>query len=299
MVANNGFPSATTVGLGLFDGASSSGLVVGTYFEDPVARFALRGGVVSQNETIPMVGGLAVYALLAAISSTGPVQSLGPSLGRATGLSTSFPLAGFSVFNQAYNMVIDPSNPVQNSGSGQMLNYMPLGSRARVSLACDPSLISLRNGPNAGNLVSYDFTAQEVIPYGAAYSQATISNAVWASTAGGQITFTVGTDLTADLAQGDDIEVSSVVNTGGASTSAFNGFWTIVSINSTTIVVTAPAASSIGTYASGGHVNAGGGAIPGVTVLDVSVGNSMVPVYSASLGTWSWNYSGAAITLLI
>jgi hypothetical protein len=132
-----------------------------------------------------------------------------------------------------------------------------------------------------------------LIPYTVAHAGAVISNAVWASTGGGRVTFTVGTDLTGSIQAGDAIAVTGVINTGGASTHAFNGTWDVVSLDATHIVVAAPAAASIGTYASGGAVAAGGGALP-VTVLDILPTGNMVPVYDVAAGTVSWNYSGAA-----
>lgn len=301
MTANNQFPTATTGGLGLFDGASSVGLIVGQGEPDPSTRFRLRGGVLSANETIPMVGGVGVYALTPPISTTGPVTPLGPSIGRATGLATtgSFPLAGFSTFDQAYNMVNNPASPVASAGSGQSVNYYPLGSLARIAVACDPALISLRNKPvNATNAVSWDFIDQQLVPYTPAYGAVTITGAVWSNTNGGQISFTVGTDLSAIVAAGSDISVSGVVNTGGASTAAFNGEWVVVSADSTHVVVAAPAAATIGTYASGGTIAAAGGSL-NVTILRIEPANCMVPVYNAATGNWSWNYSGAAALIQI
>jgi hypothetical protein len=137
-----------------------------------------------------------------------------------------------------------------------------------------------------------------LIPYAGSYPQTSISNAVWASTAGGQTTYTVGTDLTADISAGDDIQVANVVNTGGASTGAFNGSWTVVSISSTTIVVSAPSSVSLGTYASGGIVLAGGGAL-NVRVLEVSPTGNMTVQYNATTGQATWNRNGAVAVILI
>lgn len=301
MPANNAFPTQTTGGLGLFNGASSSGLIVGQGEPDPSARYRLRGGILSNNETIPMVGGVGVYALTPPISSTGPVTSLGPSIGRATGLSLtgSLPLAGFSTFDQAYNMVNDPQNTVATAGSGQSVNFYPLGSKARIAVACDPALITRRNLPmNAQNAVSWDFIDQQLVPYTPAYGAVTITGAVWSNTNGGQVSFTVGTDLSAIVAAGSDISVSGVVNTGGASTAAFNGEWVVVSADSTHVVVAAPAAASIGTYASGGTIAAAGGSL-NVTILRIDPTGCMVPQWNPTLASWSWNYNGAAALIAL
>ena len=288
MAANNGYPSLTTSGQGLFNGASSNGLIQGQTFPDPSTRNVLRSGIVSQSETIPMWGGVGVYADISPISSTGPKGPLGQVLGRATGLSS---LVGFTVFDQAYNLVSDPNSPVGTAGSGQSMNYYPLGSRARIAVACDPSLISLRGG-QINQQVSWDFVAQELVPYAPAYSAVTITGAVWASTSGGQITFTVGTNLTTVLSAGDDIDVSGVVSTGGTGGS-FNGIFAVVSTTSTTVVVVALAAAGYyGTYSSGGTIAANGGALP-VTVLDVQPTGSMTVSYNALTGYTTWNFNGS------
>lgn len=293
MTALNGFPTQTTAGQGLFNGASSVGLIQGQAFPDPATRYALRSGIVSTNETVPMWGGIGVYANISPISTTGPSQVLGQVLGRATSMTGTSALVGFSTFDQAYNMVNDPQSPVPTAGSGQSINYYPLGSRVRLAVACAPSLVNLRGGL-INQQVSWDFTTQQLIPFSGAYPATTITNAVWAATSGGQVTFTVGTDLTSFINAGDAIEVSGVVNSGGSSTSAFNGQWFVVSITATTIVVSAPAASSIGTYVSGGTVLAGGGALP-VTVLDVQATGCMT--VSSTGGLYTYNYNGACAVI--
>jgi hypothetical protein len=292
MSYNNGFPSYTTSGAGLFNGASSTGLIQGHAFPDPATRNALQSGIVSQTETLPFWGGLAVTADISPISASGPKQSLGPVLNRATSLAT---LTGFSVTDQAYNLVTDPNNTVPTAGSGQSMNFYALGSRARIAVPCDPSLISLY-GQQVNSPVSWDFTSQLLVPYSVAYGNVTITNAVWAATNGGQITFTVGTDLTTKVNAGDDIDTTGVVSTGGTGGS-FNGFWTVVSVTSTTIVVVALAASGYyGTYSSGGTVLAAGGALP-VTVLQVNATGNMVVNYNAVTGLTNWNFSGAAAVI--
>ena len=291
MTASNGFPSQTTAGQGLFNGPSSVGMIQGQADPDPATRFALRSGIVSNNETVPMWGGIGVYALIPPISSTGPRQPLGASLGRATQVAAGdTQLMGFSVFDQGYNMVNDPLSTVPTAGSGQSLNWYPLGCRARIAVACSAALVSMRN--HAINAqVGWDFTNQELVPYSPGWTQTNITNAVWSNTNGGQIDFTVAADLTADISPGDFIDVAAVVNTGGSSTGAFNGNWPVLSINATDIVVSAPSSVSLGTYASGGHVNARASNLLPVTVLDVQPTGCMT-VQTVG-GNYTYNYNGA------
>lgn len=288
MAYNNGFPIATTAASGMFNGPSSKGYIVGQAQPDPATRYALKGGLVDSTETLPMYGGVGIYANV-------PLQSLSvplPGIGRSNSLTGSKALIGFAVTDQSYNLVIDPGNQVPAAGSNQTIGFYTLGSRARLAVKADPSLIDLA-GAALNQQVSWDFTNQMLIPYTVAHAGAAISNAVWNNTNGGEVVFTVGTDLTGSVAVGAAIAVTGVVNTGGSSTSAFNGTWDVAAITSTTITVLAPASASIGTYASGGAVAAGGGALP-VTVLDMLQTGNMVPFFNVATGTLSWNYSGAA-----
>lgn len=286
MTALNGFPFATTAGQGLFNGASSNGYIQGQAFADPATRNALRAGVVSGSETVPMWGGIAVNALIAPVTAGGTSNVLGQSLARSTSLST---LVGFTVFDQAYNMLNSPGSPVPTAGSGQSINYYPLGSRARVALACSSNLVDLY-GHAINSQVSWDFTNNQLIPYSGAYTQTAISAASWAATGGGRIDFTVGADLTTYINAGDWIDTAGIVETGGTGGS-LNGFFEVYSISATHIVVVAPAAAGYyATYTSGGHVSAGGGALP-VTVLDVQSSGCMV--VDPTTGQFVWNYDGA------
>lgn len=295
MAANISFnPSLTTNAQGTFN-TTSTGLVQGTAYPDPATRFALTGGILASDETIPMWGGVGLYEFIPGVSG-GPVVSLGCVVGRATLLTGAKALSGFSVFDQAYGMITSPQSTVPLIGSTGQVMYYRLGSRARVAVACDPSLISLQGGL-VTQQVSWDFTLQRLIPFSGGYPATTITGAVWASTAGGQTTFTVGTDLTSFINAGDDINVAGVVSTGGTGL-GFNGAFTVVSITSTTIVVTQAAASSPGTYSSGGTVLAGGGAL-NVEVLDVQSSNCQTVSYSTATNFANWNYNGACAVILI
>jgi hypothetical protein len=288
-------PNLTSNAAGTFN-VTSVGLVQGTAYPDPSTRFALNGGLLATSETIPMFGGVGIFENVPNGSGTNPSATLGCQVGRANALTGSKALTAFSVFDQAYGMINSPQSPVPLAPSGGQVMYYRLGSRARIAVACDPSLVSLRGQP-IGSQVSWDFVNQRLIPFSATYPQTTITGATWANTSGGQTTFTVGTDLTADINAGDDINVSGVVSTGGTGV-GFNGAFTVVSITSSTIVVSQPAASSPGTYSSGGVVLAGGGAL-NVEVIDVQDTNCMTVTYDPVTGFATWNYNGACAVILI
>ena len=284
MVATNGFPSYTTSGQGLFNGASSTGLIQGHAFPDPSTRNWLRSAVVSQNETVPMWGGIGVYADVSPISSTGPKQPLGQVIGRATALTGSTGLVGFTVFDQAYNMVNDPNNPVPTAGSGQSINYYPLGSRARIAVACDPSLISLRGG-EINQQVSWDFTNQLLVPY---LGTLTISSGTYVSSTG-VITLTMSASVT--FSAGDSVILSSLTGTGAYA--SLDGTWTVLTASGTAVTVQGPVGAGAATI-TGGSLTLGSGAssaLP-VTVLDIQPTGCMT--VSTTGGLYTWNFSGSA-----
>lgn len=292
-----------SVAAGTF-GITWDGLMVGFEMPDPPARNWLSGGWLANSETLPMWGGVAISEDVPTPPASPPLtpaQELGGQLIRATKIAAGTGTAtGISVFTQDYSMVLDPSigSEVPIAGSYNEVNFYRFGTNARVAVACNAALSSLQGGP-VNAQVSWDFNLQQLVPYSPAFAQATISGASWASTSGGQTTFTVNVDYTALLSAGSVIEVSGVVNTGGTSTAAFNGQFVVASVtDSTHIVVTQLASGSPGTYASGGIVAAGGGAFP-CRILKTSFGNSMVPVYNATTGALTWNRSGNAALILI
>lgn len=293
MSANITFnPVVTTNAAGSFN-TSSQGYIQGTALNDPAVRNALAGGILGPNETLPMWGGVAVSESITpvGVALTSPNRALGGYLTRASTVTaiSAGGISGFSVFDQAHAMINTPQSPVPLSSPSMLVNYYRLGSGARIAVKIAPSLISLANSIITTQ-VSWDFVDQQIVPYAAQSAGVAITNAVWANTAGGQITFTLG-DLTASYGVGDYLPVSGVINSGGTSTGAFNGSWPIVSINATTAVVTAPASATLGTYVSGGTGGAGGGAAP-FKILDIQIGNSMTVAYDNLTGFATWNRSG-------
>lgn len=297
MVASVNFnPYATTVAAGSFN-VSSAGFIQGTALNDPSVRNQLAGGVLAQSETLPMWGGVGVAEGIPGAAGT-PNNNLGPILTRATNLiQTSVGgMSGFTVFDQNSSMITSPQSPVPLAASGMGLTFYRFGSLARIAVACDPSLASYLGSP-VGTQFSWDFVNQRLVPYSPAYAAITITGAVWANTNGGQVTFTVSTDPTPYLNANDDFNVANVVSTGGTGL-GYNGAFTVVSATSTTIVASFPAASSPGTYSSGGSVLAGGGALP-VKVLDFNIGNSMTVQYDPVTGFATWNRAGSTAIILI
>src|SRR5579859_1843144 len=107
----------TTNAAGSFN-VSAVGTVQGTFYDDPAVRYALAGGVLASAETIPMWGGVGIFEDV-------PGAAGGP-VGRATALTGSKALTGFSVFNQAHAMIQSPQSPVPLAPSGGHVNFFRL-----------------------------------------------------------------------------------------------------------------------------------------------------------------------------
>src|SRR5262245_11098036 len=163
MVANIAFnPYVQTSAAGMFN-IESDGLIVGTAYPDPAARFALAGGWLATTETLPMFGGVGISENVP--QERPPVTRADVALGGIIARATAYAnLTGFSVFDQNYAAVNTPQGPVPTVGSGGMVNFYRLGSGARVALAIDPTLISLEGGLITAQ-VSWDFTNQKIIAF--------------------------------------------------------------------------------------------------------------------------------------
>ncbi len=277
---------------GLFN-VSSTGLRQGTAYADPATRYRLRAGILSQSETLPMWGGVGVYANLGGGSQAGPSgnpsYSLGSIVGRAAGLTGSLKLVGFSVFDEAYAMVTTPQSPVPLAASGMQVNWYALGTLARLAVACDPSLVSLR-GSTILPQVSWDFTNQMLVPFLGAQ---TISSGTYVS-ATGVITLAMAASQT--FSAGDSVTLASLTGTGAFA--SLDGTWTALTVAGTAVTLQGPVGAGAATI-TGGSLTVGGSAsaaLP-VEVLDVQASNCETVSYNASTGQATWNYTGACAVI--
>lgn len=295
-------PIGTNNAAGTF-GTSWTGGVAGTFLDDPAIRNELAGGFVASTETLPMWGGLGISEGIPGVSGTSDV-TLGGPISRAVSVATPSgsqqavgPLTGFTVFNQAHNMVSTPQSPVPLAAALMGVNFFRLGSGARLWVPCSSGLVN-SEGKLISSQFSWDFTAQELVPYNAAWNANTITGATYSSVAN-TVTFTTGSGH--GIAVGSVFDINSVVSTGATGGGTYNGTFTaITGTVSSTLVATynPPNAGNPGTYSSGGIVPAGGGALA-AKVLSVEIGNSMVPVYNTTTGFATWNYSGNTAMILI
>lgn len=299
MVATVSFnPGITTNAAGSFN-RDSVGLIQGTAYDSPNTRFDLAGGLLATTETLPMWGGVGIFELVPGVSG-GPSATLGSSIGRATSLTGSTALTGFSVFDQAYGMFNTPQSPVPLAGSSMSVNFYRLGSGARIAVACDPTLVNLQ-GAIITSQVSWDFNNQVLQPYDASTATIAASATVtWANTLGGQITFPVANWTGAwQPAPGDILNISGATNSGTGGVSAINTDFIVVSSTTTGVVLAAPAAAGVfGTIGGSPVLNFGTGAL-NVKILDVQVGNCMTVNYSPATGFATWNRNGSCAVIVL
>lgn len=155
-------PVLTTNAAGSFN-VSSTGYIQGIALDQPAIRNSLAGGILADDETLPMWGGVGIYEK---IPTAGARDTLGGVLGRSTALAGAKPLIGFSVFDQDHSMINTPQSPVPLAGSRMGVNFYRLGSGARIAVKCDPALVNLEGGL-VTQQVSWDFDAQQLIAYNA------------------------------------------------------------------------------------------------------------------------------------
>lgn len=271
----------TNAGLGTFS-VTTEGFFQGTFQDDPAIRNQLSGGVWAQTETVPAYGGMAIYEAIPPLGANG-ADVLGPTLSRATNVTAGAvgQITGFSVFNQAINAISTPQSQVPMLGSGQGVNFFRLSSHARIIVQCSPSLVALDGGTTIA-LTSWDYNAQMLVPYVAAYNANALTAASY-STGTGNITFTTTT------AHG--IAVGNYFTIAGSTPSAYNGdYVALAGTTGSTLVAAAIGGINPGTYASGGSLAAGGGAVtgPGTSQLLRINPNGRVISYNSSTNYASW-----------
>lgn|SRR5487761_956899 len=137
----------------------SDGYIQGVFMDDPAVRFALAGGILATSETLPMWGGVAIAEAIP--TPADQATELGGVITRAT---TNGTITGFSVFNQASNMILTPQSAVPLAATGMSVHFFRLGSGARIAVQMDPALVDLEGDPITQQ-VSWDLTNQKLIAY--------------------------------------------------------------------------------------------------------------------------------------
>lgn len=308
-VAFNYMP--TTNAAGAFN-TNSAGDVQGMFRDDPAIRYQLSGGYLSSAELIPMWGGVAISEAMRpnptitgpnGQSLTGPDNVIGGAITRATQIATGTnSLTGFSVFNQAYGMVITPQSSVPLAGSGMQVNFFRMGSGARIVVACAATLSAITADP-INQPVSWDFSNHQLIPYVAAYASLAVNSATYTSATGILALTFLSAPLGAGIGSGANgvyISLSGLTTSVGSAANV-NGDFPITGTASSGTVVSVQATPGLGAITINGTTGtlaAGGGALP-VQVLEILIGNSMVVNYNANTGFANWLFAGSVAVIKI
>ena len=139
----------------------TQGYTVGTFYnDDPAIRMSLTSGQLASTVSQPVWGGLLISESVPAINSgvMGNVIAIGTA-------DTNY--AGFTVFNQAYNMALVPGNSVPIAVANMTVNYFRKGSNAQIALACSTALSTAIEGGFTNQQVSWNYTTQQLDVYNA------------------------------------------------------------------------------------------------------------------------------------
>ena len=153
-------PALTTSAINSFL-LETQGYVQGAFYnDDPAIRMQLTAGQLASTVAQPIWGGMAISKIVQPINQSG----LGNSIVLATSDAN---LGGFTVFNQAYNMMIVPGNSVPIAVANMTVNYFSLGSNAQIVVLCDSAVAAAIEGGFTNQQLSWDYVNQQLIPYNA------------------------------------------------------------------------------------------------------------------------------------
>lgn len=146
--------------------STSSGAIQGFFQDDPAIRFQLRSGLVAPAQTGALWGGMGVSVNL----PNSAVEA--PSFKGVLTLATSQAnLMGFTVWNQAHAVVLNPSaqDPVPQAGGGDgtnpggAINFFLLGSNAQIWVQCSSTVASALKTGAYNQAVYWDYTNQVLL----------------------------------------------------------------------------------------------------------------------------------------
>jgi hypothetical protein len=158
-------PAQVTVAANTFYD-TSDGAIQGFFQDDPALRNELRSGLVAPSQSTPLWGGMG-------ITVTGPAtgveaQSFKAMLSLASSQSN---LLGFTVWNQAHAVILNPSvsNPVPQAGAGNgtnpggAINFFLLGSGAQIWVQCSSTVAAAFKGVAWNTATYWDYTNQVLL----------------------------------------------------------------------------------------------------------------------------------------
>lgn len=159
-------PLPTTNAAGTFF-ASSDGYIAGFLLDDPGLRYQLQSAIVNPASANLIYGGVAVTTKLANQAAVSAL--LGKTLDLATAIAN---LTGFATFSQSYAGVQLPQSQVPLYAPGMAINFVEIGSGARIALPISSVNANALLGGQDNAQLSWDYTNQVVIPFTAAGANA-------------------------------------------------------------------------------------------------------------------------------
>ncbi|HEY6922804.1 MAG TPA: hypothetical protein VI653_04990 [Steroidobacteraceae bacterium] len=150
-------PALVTNAAGSFS-TNTTGYVQGVLLDDPVKRYSLLSGIVSPSASSPMWGGVGVTVSLTTAGTE--ASEIGAVLTPATSQAN---LNGFTVFNQSAAMIQSPQSPVPLAPASGAINYVLLGSDARITVACSNAVATALAGGAINQAVYWDYTNQVLL----------------------------------------------------------------------------------------------------------------------------------------
>jgi hypothetical protein len=138
---------------------STEGYVQGTTLDDTSARMWLNSGVVAATVTQPVWGGMAITEEVATVNA----NALGNSLQLASAAGN---VTGFTVFDQAHNMIIVPGNTVQQSVAGMTINFFRFGSNIRIAVGVLSSIVATLDAGAINQTLYWDPALQQLTASG-------------------------------------------------------------------------------------------------------------------------------------
>jgi hypothetical protein len=137
--------------------ATSTGYVSGTLLDDPVTRFKLNQGMWNVSGTAAY-GGMGVTINLPTVANE--VSEYNSVLSLA---SAETNLNGWTVWNQATGMVQTPQGNVPLAAQYMSVDYVEVGSGARIVVACSSSTAAALAAAAQNVALYWDYTNQVLL----------------------------------------------------------------------------------------------------------------------------------------
>lgn len=277
----------TTVHTGSFS-KQSQGLEQGFLEDDPALRYQITSGKLLTSP-LSMWGGVAISESLTTSLNGG--SNLGLGVSRATAVAG---ISGFCVFDQAHSMLLDGVDDVPQACSGDTINYVRIGSRTRLAVACSDALQSLAGANPRSVQVTWDFQQNMLVPYVAHPVNVATTKVTTAANASSPTGFTA----TVTTAAAHGLSAGDVITLSGITPADYNGGHVVAVPSATTLSF--PVASLLATATTQGTVTASGGAfLSSVNIIDIQVGNSKTVAIDPITNVMSWNPTGSCALIEI